>query len=128
MASIEEIIHAAYAANPYLTALVPATRFVTGTAKGMGPPYVTISREGSLPAIRSNGKRVDRIVIRFQVWATHSAGEAVRETLINYFDNWESDTLSPRVISMRKANDLAIEEDDGIWQFLIDFEVMTQAR
>jgi len=126
--SIEQIIQDAYAANSYLTSLVPSAKFVTGTAKSLELPYITLSREGSTPSVRSNSNRVDRTVMRFQFWGSHSVGTTVRDMLIQAFDNWGDDSSNPRVVMMRKANDLAIEEDDGTWQFLIDFVVETQAR
>jgi hypothetical protein len=128
MKSVEQIIHEAYEANSYLTALIPADKFVTGMAKGMSLPYATMNRESSLPSVRSNTNRIDRLLIRFQVWASHSTGASMRDTLIDAFDNWSSESSNPRVVMMRKANDFAIEEDDGVWQFLIDFQVEIQAR
>lgn len=128
MASVEQILHEAFAANAYLVGLLPASKLVTGTAKGLATPYATINREGNAPMARSNGPRIDRTIVRVTVWATHSTGSALRDELIKHWDNWSSESTTPRVLSMRKQNDLAIEEDDGIWQFLIDFEVVTQAR
>jgi hypothetical protein len=126
--SIEQIIQDAYAANSYLTALVPSAKFITGTAKNLELPYITLNREGSAPSVRSNSKRIDRVVMRMQFWGTHTLGTTVRDMLVGAFDNWGDESSNPRIVMMRKANDLAIEEDDGVWQFLIDFVVETQAR
>lgn len=128
MKTIEQILQELYAANSYLTVLVPSAKFITGTAKGIVPPYATLNREGSNPLTRSNVQRIDRTIVRVQAWASHSVGSALRDTLIDAWDNLSIETSNPRVLSIRKANDLAIEEDDGIWQFLIDFEITTQAR
>lgn len=128
MKSVEQIIQEAYAANSYLTNLVEGAKFVTGMGKGLTVPYATLNREGGAPMARSNANRIDRFVMRITVWANHATGAGLRDELKTYFDNWGSESSNPRVLSMRYLSDLPVEEDDGTWQFLIDFEVVTQER
>lgn len=125
--SIEKMIHEVYAASSAVTGLIPTSKFVTGKASGLSLPYLQLSREGNPIAFRSNGvSRFEKPVVRMQFWhASQEAGGQLRDLLVDLFDNRDMLAGNRRVLYMRKTNDLEIQEDDGVWQFLIDFELLT---
>src|SRR5205823_4164584 len=68
--SLEQAIHARWAADGALTALIPAARFVTGKALGgLVLPYATLARVGQRRAIRTSSHTVADVQVRFDVFS-----------------------------------------------------------
>ena len=68
--SLEQAIHARWAADGTLTALIPAARFVTGKALGgLSLPYAVLSRVGQQQVTRTSSRRVAHVRIRFDAFS-----------------------------------------------------------
>lgn len=124
--SLEQTIHQRWAADAALGALLPAERVTTGRATCSKRPYATIVRTASRPALRTNaGDAVDEVTLRIDIWHDrHHAGQAILQQVKAAFDR--SDFALPggqRVIQMRRTSDVAVQHDDGLWQFTIEFLV-----
>jgi len=128
MASIEKIVHDRIATSAALAVIVPLTSVVTGFGKNLALPYLTINLESSQPVTHTNKNRIETHVIRAQFWGTHAAGKAVEEILDSLFDNWGSDDYSQRVLMARKVNSFSFEEEENVWQTLVDISLTTQKR
>jgi hypothetical protein len=130
--SIEQAIHEIIAdvSNPdavALLALLPASRIATGENHDQTFPYASVSLESNAPEYRANKGGTRRPVIRFQVWHDdHAEGVAIRTAIETLFENKSFETTTKDLISTRHENSLAIQEDDGSWQFLIDVQTITK--
>lgn len=124
--AIHEVINNASIADAVaLLALLPAARIVTGTHHDRDLPYASIGMESNGPEYRSNDGGQRRYLVRIQVWhEDHAAGVAIRTAFEKLFENKTFSTTQAELISTRHANSLSIEESDGVWQFLIDIEIV----
>lgn len=132
--SVEGAIHvwwatATDAATVALRALLPANKVVTGQQQDENAslPYATINRESSPVTTRTNCNAIDSTLIRLQIWHENfDEGQAIKDAAIECFDPSDFNEFiadGVRIFDIRKANDLNFQEDDGVWQFLIDFLV-----
>ena len=122
--TLERAIHERWAANAALTALVPAGQVTTGRSSRAEVPYVTILREQTQTALRTNaGDTIDEITLRMNVW--HHDYDAAREVLqaIRAAFDRSSFTLADgsRVLAMRRLTESALQHPDGAWQLTIRF-------
>lgn len=117
--------HQAGDAFDTLRSRLPVARAVTGTWKGDDAlPRATINREGGSPLARWEGGRLDVDTLRIQVWHDNfDAGAAIRDAVVAAFDDFDIRLPGKTIVCMRLANHFDLEEDDGVWQFLVDFEV-----
>lgn len=129
---IERAIHAIYDAKsavtyPKLTAL---NAFVTGTVLNDPPlPYANINLESEQNLYRSNTSRTDRPLVRIKLWdADHNRGNLTKKEFVTLFENTTFENSELLVQSIRKENSFAIQEPDGVWQFVIDFEIKYQDK
>lgn len=132
---IEAAIHSRWAATATLVSLVPSERFLTGANLedsperiNQGLPAASLTIQGS-QRHRTNQGYAKQTSARIQVWVRNNAGGvALRPPMDAAFENTEwSVTASGRqvsVIESRIENDYAIEEEDGIWQFIFDLELL----
>ena len=121
---IETVIQDVIANEPALLALLPADRWVTGTARFEGP-YCSINVEAGSPNVRTNGGRIDSETVRFQwYYDDHAAGRTIQETFINVIDDlhykFENANGSKQVLCARVQNKIAIQEPSLVWQLLTD--------
>jgi hypothetical protein len=125
--SIEATIHDWYAASASLVALLPASRFVTGHVQDetqQDLPYCTLNRESDAPSYRTNCGRMDAASLRFQLWhEAWNSGNTIADAIVAAFDNGERTAGAITIHSMRLSNRFHLQEDDGVWQFLLDFDV-----
>lgn len=125
--NLEQAIHQRWAADPALTALVPADAVVTGTRGSRSVPYVTVHRKSNRPVLRTNaGDAVDEATVEFHAWHDdHDAGRAIAEQVKTVFDRSNFPLAGgDRVIQMRRTADRARQDDDGLWQFTVEFLVL----
>jgi len=126
---IEEAIHEilADAGNPdavALSALLPHARIVTGSERGRDLPYATLNLEGNLPEYRANSGDMRQCSVRFQLWHdNHEAGCEIRDALEDLFENKSFDTSTAKIVCSRHQNTFVLEEEDGVWQFNIQFDI-----
>lgn len=112
-----------------LNDLLPVASIVTGNQVNEESPlpYAQTNVETSRPLLRTNTSRIDKPLVRVQIWHdVHATGAAMRDAFIRAIDNRDFEPDGLDVLSIRYSNALAIQEDDGVWQFLIDFELITQ--
>lgn len=123
--AVHEIL--ADAGNPdavALSALLPLSRISTGSQRGKDLPYATIGLEGNIPEYRSSDGTARLCSLRIQLWhENHASGCEIREAIENLFENKSFDTTTAKIISSRHQNSLAFEEEDGVWQFNLSFEL-----
>ena len=128
--AIHEVLNDGTNANALaLLALLPVARIVTGTNHGRDLPYCSVNLESNGTEYRANADAaMRRNLVRFSVWhETHASGVAIREAIETLFENKAFETTEANLIT-RHENSLAIEEKDGVWQFLIDIEVKLTAK
>ena len=102
-----------------------AANVVTGEYKtdNTTTTYLSISKENENASYYSNGSWYRTATVRFKLYHTdHSAGYTMRDSLIRSIDNKQFTTDNTHIMLARKENDFALQEDDGAWQFNIDFE------
>lgn len=126
---IEQAIHEILADNTNpnavaLAALLPSARVVTGDGQSdLTLPYATVNLASENAEYRSNASTIRQPSIRIQVWHDdHAAGVAIREAIRVLFDNQEFSTSVGNLLLTRVENTFAIQEPDGVWQFVIDLE------
>lgn len=128
MATILEIVHTRLGASAALAVVVPLANVVTGTGKNLALPYLTINLESGANSTYTNRYPITKTLIRFQFWGAQGQGEQVLGILESLLDNWDSDDFSNRVMICRKANEMQLEESDGVWQTLTDYTFTTQRK
>lgn len=127
---IEQAIHEVITdvSNPdvvTLLALLPANRIVTGTNHDRDLPYASVNLESNGTEYRSNAGGQRRFLVRFQVWhENHALGCAIRDAIEEVFENKTFTTSQANLIKTRHENSFAIEDGDGVWQFVIDIEIV----
>jgi len=122
--TVEQAIHQCWASSATLAALVPAERVSTGRSIGAAVPYVTLLRERTRTALRTNaGNTIEEITLRINLWHDdHDAGRAAAEQIRAAFDHASFDLADgSRVISMRRVSESAFQHADGLWQFSLRF-------
>lgn len=130
---IEQAIHHRWAASAGLVAWIPPDRFTTGPRldddRALPAAMLTID---TTQTTRTSTSRAKRRGCRIQYWCQeHYDGVQIRKQIDAAFDNaqWdvvdEDDTVLCRVLSSRIENDFWLQEDDGVLQFVVDLELLT---
>ncbi len=123
--NLAEVIHQRWAAASGLNDLLPASRVHTGIGVDPTLPYAVLSKQSDRPTQRHNdGSAVSAVELRIRVFHdNYDSAAAVVEQVEAAF-NGADFALSgnDRVINMRRSNDFQRQEDDGVWQFVIDFD------
>ena len=97
----------------------------------MTVPYCQVVRESAYTRDRTSGsKRVDVVTLRFTVvHDSHVSGAAIRDELMStdgFDDNVFDVTDNGAVLCMRHENNFELQDDDGVWSFIVDFGVAHQ--
>lgn len=131
---IEQAIHARWAATAGLIALIPANQFTTGSRldENTTLPAAVLSLENT-DRRRTNSGHTKIRGVRLKLWVQeHYDGVQIRKQLEAAFDNtsWSVTSGAPpvvvfRVLSSRIENDFVLQEDDGVFQFVTDLELVT---
>lgn len=130
---IEQAIHEIIASSdPHavtLRSLLVAERIVTGINHDRDLPYASISVEGDLAEYRSNAGSMRNLRVRFSLWHdNHLAGAGIRDAIKTMFENKSFDTTTENIACSRHDNSFAIQEEDGTWQFIIDFQIQSVSK
>jgi hypothetical protein len=123
--NLSQVIHQRWAADGALSALLPASRLSTGMSVDPTPPYAVITRQSDRPAaVFSDGSAVDRVGVRVQVFHdNYDAGAAIAQQVKAAFHLAEFALAgSDKVFGMQRINDFERQGDDGLWQFVVDFQ------
>ena len=125
--NLAEVIHQRWAAATALNDLLPAARVTTGVSVDPTLPYAVIAKQSERPMVRHNdGSAVDSVGLRIRVFHdNYDSAAAVMEQIRVAFERSDF-ALSgdDKVIAMQRSDDSQRQEDDGVWQFVIDFDCM----
>ena len=124
--STEQLLHTWWAASATLNGLLDSAVLTTGKAQDENTtlPFATLSRENNQDDHRTNCGRTDRGTFRVKLWHdSHALGQAIQAALIAAWDNKTYDSGGVQIVSARRSNDFHFQEDDGVWQFVTDFEI-----
>lgn len=126
---IEKAIHQQWAATAGLTSLIPAASFTTGSRLSDPdtplPAAVLMLENTTKRYVNTHHLKIGEL--RIKVWVRdHDDGVAVRQQIETAFNNtnWSTDNL--KVIVSRVTSDEAIQEDDGVWQFIFDLSLIVK--
>lgn len=122
--NLAQVIHQRWAATGPLNDLLPASRVYTGMSIDPTTPYAVITKQSDRPmAYLSDGSSVDRVGVRVAVFhGAYDAGAAIVHQLKLAFHLAEfALSGSDKVISIQRSNDLERQDEDGLWQFVVDF-------
>ncbi|MGO8690902.1 MAG: DUF3168 domain-containing protein [Thermoguttaceae bacterium] len=123
--NLAQVIHQRWAATAALDDLLPAARVFTGLSVDTALPYAVISKESEHPGDYYNdGAATAAVGLRIQVFhGQYDAGAAVMLQVKAAFDGSDFPLAgSDKVLDMRRANDSERQSEDGVWQFLCDFQ------
>jgi len=124
--NLEQAIHQRWAGDATLEGLLPAARLKTGRSVGETVPYATLARRRCRTRFRSNaGDALDEVTLRVRLWHDdYDAGRAIVEAIKTAFDRTDFPLAeSDRVVQMRRTDDTAEQDNEGLWRFTIDFAV-----
>lgn len=123
--SVLAAIHARWAADDAITAIVPAEQFTTGDRLDCDDdlPVATVNVEGERKEWDSS-KPLRVSTCRLQVWIReHAVGELLQGAVESAFDNTSWTTGGTHVVLSRVENAYPVQEPEGVWQFVFDFEI-----
>jgi hypothetical protein len=123
--NLAQVIHQRWAANSALNNLLPATRVYTGLSFDPLRPFAVISKEKDRPeSYHSDGSAVDVVGLRIQVFHDHyDAGAGIVQQIKTAFDRTNFNLAgNDKVLNMQRSNESERQNNDGVWQFIIDFD------
>lgn len=126
--SLEQAIHARWAADGALIALVPAARFVTGKALGgLALPCAVLSRVGQRRATRTSSRSVAEVEVRFDVFAAELG--TLRQVADAVKARFDRATFSggATVLDMRRADESQEQADDGTWRLSLTYAAVVES-
>lgn len=139
-----QTLHNRWADDTDLTLLLPATddnspggtnRVHTGLDFDPDLPFAVIEKlSTATEQIDACGQAIDRVAIRIQVFTdNHDEGEKIIKAIKAAFtrtvfdieagSSSSSGVDADRVLNMQRTNDSQLQEEDGTWRFIIDFDV-----
>ncbi|MHB1033230.1 MAG: DUF3168 domain-containing protein [Pirellulales bacterium] len=127
--SIEQALHQRWATGAPLAALVPPSRFWTGSARGRQEmPYVVLERVQTAPTARtSSGTVICETLVRFNVWTRDlDLGQEIARRIAARFEGAALATAEGAVLNMRRAKEDQRGEPDGVWHLALDYVVIHQ--
>jgi hypothetical protein len=122
--NLAQVIHQRWAADTTLNGLLPATRVYTGLSFDPLRPFAVISKESDKPeTYHSDGSAIDSVGLRIQVFHdNYDAGAEIAHQIKAAFDRTAFDLAgSDKVLNIQRGNDSENQNDDGVWQFIMDF-------
>ena len=92
-------------------------------------PHATLSNEGAID-VRTNCGRTERSEIRVKVYHdVHAKAVAIREALLSALDgsDWTAADVAVSSCLRRPGSGLLIQDSDGIWMLMLDFDLLHTA-
>ncbi len=127
--NLAKLIHERWATDAALSALLPVSSVSTGIYFAADPtvPYATITRPGDFVVGRSSdGVRIESVPVRITIYHDldhYDEGEAIADAVKAAFDGSAFDLATEqRVVAMRLVRYQPLQDDDGDWYFILDFE------
>ena len=122
--NLEQAIHAHWAADAELDALLPVARLTTGRG-GTAAPHATLLIRAIRSALPTNqGPALREMAVRVTVWHDRYADtKTIAERIRERFDGALL-ALSPsgRIARLCHEADSIRQHDDGHWQWTVDFK------
>jgi len=124
---LERAIHERWATDYLLCALLPVAQLTTGTARGeTNLPYVVLTRAEDRVLVRtSSGTSIDRVVLRFTVWAASlDQAQEIAQAVARRSDRADFALPDDGVLNMQRAAATQSQADDGSWRLEVDYAVI----
>ena len=123
--TLEEALHARWAASEALDTLLAADRLSTGPSHA-ARPYAVLSRGPTRTLLRTNaGDALDEVDVSFHIWHDdHAAAGAIVQQLKAAFDRsaWDLGD-GRRVLRMLRTGETVVACADGAWEFVVAFSL-----
>ena len=123
--TLEEALHARWAASEALAALLAADRLSTGPAHA-ARPYAVLARGPTRTLLRTNaGDALDEVEIAFHIHHDDhaAAGEIAREVKAAFDRSaWDLGD-GRRVLRMLRTGETVVPRGDGGWEFVVAFSL-----
>jgi hypothetical protein len=123
--TLEETLHARWAASEALTALLAAERLSTGPSHA-ARPYAVLARGPTRTLLRTNaGDALDEVEVAFHIGHDdHDAAGAIVQQLKATFDRSAFDLGDGRrVLRMLRAGETVVPQAGGAWEFVVVFSL-----
>ncbi|MGW8256754.1 MAG: tail completion protein gp17 [Thermoguttaceae bacterium] len=123
--NLAQVIHQRWAEATTLNDLLPASRVYTGLSFDPSRPYALISKENQRPqTYHSDGSAIDAVGLRIRVvHDEYDAGAEIVNQVKIVFDRTAFDLAgSDKVLNIERTNDTERQNNDGVWEFSIDFK------
>jgi hypothetical protein len=123
--NLAQVVHERWAADSTLNGLLAAARVYTGMSFDPQRPFAVILKKSDKPeSYHSDGSAIDVVRLRVQVFHdNYDDGRAIAERAKKVFDRASFDLAgSDKVLSIARYNDSETQNDDGVWQFTVDFD------
>lgn len=122
-----QVIHERWAADGTLNGLLDSANVYTGNAPDAALPFCVVERGSQEPEWQSNCQTAaDRVGIRFQLFhENRDDGYAIAEGIKAFFNRSNFSLSGSDVVqTMERAGDFEIQDPDGVWRFVIDFQCL----
>jgi len=122
--NIEQAIHQLWAGNQTLESMLTSDSVKTGRSFSDSIPYATIERKSNQTVFRTNdGSAMDETRLKIEIWHdSYDSARTIAEQVKTTFDRSEFQlTENDRVIQIRRFNDSATQDENGVWCFGIEF-------
>jgi len=131
--TVAPVLHAVWSADASLTALVPASRFITGEVQqeGLSRPYVTVNFDQT-KVTQTNSCRADRGTVFFDVISdSETTADSIARTIIEAFvtDNNGRHSSGSVTCDFSDASTPQREQTDmDRWHLQLTVQVIAQAN
>ncbi len=121
--SLEQALYNRWLTDVSLTALLPGERFFTGLACGEPAlPYVTLNRQGVRGVRRTSQRRVEAVLVRFNLWCESlDAGKQIIAAIDARYERQAFSDGGVEVLRMRRVDYLQQRQADGVWRLTADY-------
>jgi len=122
-------LHARWAADSGLSALLPAARLFTGLAAGSpAAPYAVLHRRRTVPETQTSaGVTIARSRIEVELWGDDlDVLEEIAGEVQRVFDGSSFPLAVGNVLAMRSADRSQSVADDATWRLTLQYDVLTQ--
>lgn len=94
----------------------------------IGYPYCILSAPHAAQDDRTSASEYWKGIVRFQVWTILGSTDGWNwiGLLGSVFDEWTASLSAGAVLQSRRLGESVMEEDKGIWQAVVQFEVTRQ--
>lgn len=129
--SIQQAVHEHWGKYKPLTDLVPTASVYTGNvprqdADGvlLSLPWVNLETQGDSETVRtSEGTQITTAQLEVNIFAEkYQDAKDISEVLLDHFDRAEFNWSRGRVLDMKQVGGLEVEEPDGTWHLLLQYQ------